>query len=578
VQVAQQPGDASPTAVATAAPASASAAWPFALVLLPSVLLSIAGLALALGERSRPRGPGEHIFFELFARHEVAGAWMQLALIGLALAPVTFLPARALAGPPSRLPVRPWLIAALLVGLLSLGAVHVYHDHPLSMDEYASWFQAGAFARGRLAGQFPPELLPRLIPAGFVGYFLVPSLETGQVVSAYWPGFALLLAPFRAAGVPWLLNPLLTVGCALLLARLASRWVGGRAAAAWAVLLTLASPVVVVNGISYYAMTAHLFCNLLWMELVTEGRAGDETGVALTGRRVRLLAAGVVGSLALVLHNPVPHAVFALPWMFALLRRRGPGALSWLAAGYLPLSLLLGVGWTRVRDVMGAWMQPEGAPVPFFSRLTATTRGLFAIPDGELLYARGLAAVELAQWAAPFLVALAVLGWTATRRGSPLRLLAGSALLTLLVYCLVPSTQGHGWGYRYFHQVWGALPLLASVALVEPRAAWRRRVLVAAVVSLIAGNALRLYQVERFVAAHLEQLPPAPPEGRAVRFLSPEGGYYVVDLYQNDPFLENRVWTLVSYGEEEDTALVRRLFPGAQLAVTHPHGTVWRVP
>ena len=554
------------------------APWPFALVLVPSFLLALAGLALALLERTRPRGPAEHIFFELFGRHEVAGAWLHLGILGGVLLFVALLPrVAARVEPPSRLPARAWLLAALLVALLSLGAVLVYHDHPLSMDEYASWFQAGAFGSGRLAGRFPPELMPRLLPAGFVGYFLVPSIETGEVVSAYWPGFALLLAPFRAAGVPWMLNPLLTAGCVVLLARLAARWVGGRAAAAWAVLLTLASPAVIVNGISYYAMTAHLFFNLLWMELATEGHAGDAEGVGLTARPRRLLGAGLVGSFALVLHNPVPHAVFALPWVIALLRRRGAPAVGWLALGYLPISLLLGVGWSQVRESVGAWMRPAGAPLPLPERLVSLTRGLFAIPDGELLHARALAAVELAQWAAPLLAALAVLGWTATRRGSPLRLLGISALVTLVVYCFVPSTQGHGWGYRYFHQVWGSLPLLASAALVDPRATWRGRVLVAALVSLVAGNALRLQQVERFIAAHLAQLPPAPDEGRSVRFLAPQG-YYVVDLYQNDPFLRNRTWTLVSYGAEEDAALMRRLFPGARLAGTYPNGTVWRVP
>jgi hypothetical protein len=547
-------------------------------VLIPSIAFAAGGLALALHERARPRGPAEHIFYELFARHEAAGAWTQLAILGGVLALAPMLPAISRAEPPSRLPARPWLLALLLVALLCLGAVLVYHDHPLSMDEYASWFQAGAFARGRLAGQFPPELLPRLVPAGFVGYFLVPSVETGEVVSAYWPGFALLLAPFRAAGAPWLLNPLLTVGCVALVARLADRWVGRRGAAAWAVLLTLASPAVIVNGISYYSMTAHLFCNLLWMELVTEGRAGSADGVRLTARGGRLVAAGVVGSLALVLHNPVPHALFALPWSFALLRRRGASAIGWLAIGYLPLSLLLGVGWIQVRESMGAWMRPQGAPLSVLERLVTLTRGLFAVPDAELLYARGLAAVELVQWAAPLLAALAVLGFTATRRGSPLRLLAASATLTLVVYCFVPSTQGHGWGYRYFHQVWAALPLLASVALVDPRAAWRGRVLAIALASLVAGNALRLHQVEKFVAGHLAQLPPAPAEGRGVRFLSPEGGYYVVDLYQNEPFLQNRTWTLISYGAENDAALMRRLFPGAIRTGSYRNGTVWRVP
>jgi len=40
------------------------------------------------------------------------------------------------------------------------------------------------------------------------GAFLAGAPD-GRIVSTYWPGFALLLVPFSALRVPWLLNPLL---------------------------------------------------------------------------------------------------------------------------------------------------------------------------------------------------------------------------------------------------------------------------------------------------------------------------------------------------------------------------------
>ena len=77
-------------------------------------------------------------------------------------------------------------------------------------------------------------------------------------------------------------------------------------------LLTLASPVFFADGISYYAMSAHLLANAVFALLLMEP----------TPRRAFL--AGIVGSVALTLHNPVPHMLFAAPWIIWLLAKRRP--------------------------------------------------------------------------------------------------------------------------------------------------------------------------------------------------------------------------------------------------------------
>jgi hypothetical protein len=72
------------------------------------------------------------------------------------------------------------------------------------MDEYAAVFQSKIFASGGLFAELPAPLVPRLIASGFNGVFLLISPSTGHAIEAYWPGFALLLAPFQLIGVPWL--------------------------------------------------------------------------------------------------------------------------------------------------------------------------------------------------------------------------------------------------------------------------------------------------------------------------------------------------------------------------------------
>ena len=86
-------------------------------------------------------------------------------------------------------------VALTSVALLALGALFIYHNTALCMDEYAAVFQAKTFAAGRLIAQLPPSVVDWLVPPGFNGAFLVASRTTGQAIEAYWPGFALVLAP-----------------------------------------------------------------------------------------------------------------------------------------------------------------------------------------------------------------------------------------------------------------------------------------------------------------------------------------------------------------------------------------------
>ena len=55
----------------------------------------------------------------------------------------------------------------------------------------------------------------------------------------------------------------------------------------------------------------------------------------------------MAGGYALVLHNPFPHLIFALPWIvwLAMRRRQGLRDLCWLGLGYAPVVLCIGLGW-----------------------------------------------------------------------------------------------------------------------------------------------------------------------------------------------------------------------------------------
>jgi hypothetical protein len=442
-------------------------------------------------------------------------------------------------------------VAMVSVALLALGALFIYHDNAFSMDEYAAVFQAKIFAAGRLTAQLPPSVVDWLIPPGFNGAFLLASRSTGQAIEAYWPGFSLLLAPFEFLGIPWLCNASLAGFAIFLIYRITFEITDDRRAAGWAVVFTIASGAFVANAISYYSMQAHLTANLLFAWLL------------LKLNSYRAFGAGVVGSLALLLHNPFPHAMFAAPWIVAIaMSKEHRRTIFPLILGYLPLLIFVGTGWLHARAEVAA--DNSGLDV-----ISNNINAAFSLPDKSMIDMRAAAMVKMWIWAVPGLFLFALLG--RLRRGDDqrVRLLAQSAVVTFVGYVFVIFDQGHGWGYRYFHSAWGVVPILAGCAMTG-RAASNGRLAAfagaAAMLNLLLVVPYQMMQIEGIIARHSAQLPKAKRPGNDVYFMRASGGFYLADLVQMDPLLRAQDLVLFSRGPELDAELRRQNWPTAVLA------------
>lgn len=475
---------------------------------------------------------------------------------------------------------RPWALAAAAFPLLCLGALFVYEARPVAMDEYAPLFQAQALAAGRLSGALPPELLDGLIPRFFQTYFFAVSRATGEVSTAYWPGFSLLLAPFAWLGIPWAANPAIGALTIPAVHRLTERATGSSLAAGWAVAFTVASPVFVLSAISYYALAAHLLCNVLYALLLVRPTVG------------RALIAGFIGSLALVLSNPVPHLLFGAVFVAWLLLRGGSlPVLAALMAGYLPLVALIGAGWhMHLADLAAASTTDSAAAKPpsaaarsVVDAALGAIAGFMKAPDLRVLDARLAGASKMWTWAAGGLLVLAALGSAQARRSTALKLLGLAFLTTFFGYFLVPFDQGHGWGYRYIHSAWFVLPVFAAAHLAtgetDARAELRSMAAWSAALSLAAAGALRLAQVDAFVEGHLSQVPPltwrASAERPEVVFVDIGTGFYTRDLVQNDPFLRSPRIVMARPGAREVGALMASRFPGYRRIAQGDWGEQW---
>ena len=516
------------------------------------------------------------IFFMLFVYNDYPGTVCTLLILVGALFGSRYLSVQQVvqwAGD------HPLIIAALTGLLLALGTLIIYHNHPLCMDEYAAYFQSRVFAAGQLHGRFPTPLLDWLIPRGFQDYFLNVSRATGSVAETYWPGFALLLAPFTWAGVPWLCNPVISALTLLVIHRLALELFDDREAAGFALLLTIASPVIFADGISYYSMPAHLLANSLFALLLVRPTT------------LRAVAAGVVGSLALALHNPVPHMLFAAPWLIWVATR--PGGMRLLAsliAGYAPLCVLLGLGWFLFSGhLLREGLVAAAAPIASPDRLQRMIE-IFSLPDATVVLARLIGIAKTWVWAVPGLMILAAAGALRWRRDVPCRLFTASALLTLLGYFFVPVDQGHGWGYRYFHSAWMALPLLATAALFRPARASgeagsparlfedkETKCFVGAciVLSLVFGIGFRAWQLQDFVARDVSQVPRYKGAEKRVVIIDGRFSFYGGDLVQNDPWLRGPEIRMYSHGAAADQQMMAQYYPQLHRVYADRYGTVW---
>jgi len=516
------------------------------------------------------------VFDHLLREQDIAGSILAVAIAIAAYLPRTRGPATELVALLSR---HVWPVAALVFAALCVAMLTVVQNHALAGDEHLTLLQSRAFAAGRLTGQFPPELALRLVPTDYQWRWVIVS-QSGAVVAAYWPGFALLLAPFSLIGAPWACNPLLASLSLVLMAKLATRLTGSAHAGGWAILFALGSPGFAGMALSYFSMTAHLFLNLLFAWLMVQG-----------GLRARA-AAGVVGSIALVQSNPVPHMLFALPWILSIARASGSRRnLAALAAGYAPLGLLLGVGWWLfLRELQGKMeLLPYAAAGDLVERLAnglwylfLQFRMVFTVPDDYTLLSRAAEQARLWSWSVPGLPFLALAGWWMARHNAELNLLAWSLASTLLGYLFVNFDQGYGWGARYVHSAWGVLPILASVAMVsvaDPAAARLRGYVVRlALLSLVFATALRLFQIHLFIDEQLALRPPFEKGKRQIVFIAVNSPVYSQDFVQNDPFLRDPVIFMLSRGARRDYAeVIRPRFPNARLTYDGLSGQVWRL-
>jgi len=438
----------------------------------------------------------------------------------------------------------------LAVGVGVIMAIAAYCGHYLilsgydmSRDEQMATFDAAVFARGELVA--PLDGFWRHHAEALNTMFMYPASQTAGWISSYLPLNAALRALFDLAGDAALTGPAMLVLGAIALWGCARRiWPGDREAAVVAMLLYLGSGQILFNGMTAYAMPAHLTLNLCWLWLFLRRTVWADFSALL------------VGFIAVGLHQPIMHPMFVAPILFLLLLERDWRRAGLYFAGYSAIGIFWmcwpGWMWPLVEADAGA---QQAMGVDFLSRIALAmegSRGGLTNMVANLL--------RFVAWQHLLLLPLLIVGLKIARRDRMAGALAGGIVLILTVVAIILPYQGHGFGYRYLHGLIGNCILLAVygwISLGDAIGRWRTLLMRSTLASLAVLLPMQAWMAHAFYAA---------PAAVSERLSAIDADYVVVgaadapftaDLVINPPFLDTRPIRLLR--ETMSPALVQAL-------------------
>lgn len=346
---------------------------------------------------------------------------------------------------------------ALAIGIIGYaGHYWLLSGYDLSRDEQMASFDTFIYSAGHLAWPLPATW--QATPGPLNMLFMLPADHPEAWVSGYLPGNAMLRALFSRLGDAALTGAVLNTLSVLLVWGCSRRlWPTetprDREAQVVAVLLLVLSGQMLMAGMTAFAMTAHLWCNLLWLWLFLRDRRSSD------------LAALAVGFVGTGLHQPLFHPLFVAPFMVMLLFDKRWGRLALFAGGYAAISLFW-LAWPLLTHALinapHAVTSTEGTD--YWTRLTevlAQNHHNVAIMAANLLH--------FVTWQHLLLIPLLLAGSAAARRDRMAAALAAGFVLPIIVMTAILPFQGHGFGYRYLHGVLGNAALLGGYG-------WRRLV------------------------------------------------------------------------------------------------------
>lgn len=403
----------------------------------------------------------------------------------------------------------------------------ILSGYDLSRDEQMASFDAQVFAQGQLVA--PLSGIWRDHADALNTMFMYPTSETAGWISAYLPLNALLRTLFALIGDAAMTGPVMVLlGAGALWGCARSIWPADREAAVVALLLYIGSGQILFNGMTAYAMPAHLALNLCWLWLFLRRTMWTD------------VAALAIGFVAVGLHQPIMHPMFAAPILFLLVLERDWRRAALYFLGYAAI----GAFWAWWPNAMGALVEadataPKGQGVDYISRLILT------VMQGDGLRIANMVAniLRFFAWQHLLLLPLLPLGLMIARRDRLAGALAVGILLTTTVMLVILPYQGHGFGYRYLHGLIGSFILLAVSGWTElgaAKARWRRLMLRTTAAGMAIILPLQAWMAHSFYAPFAQASNRLSAIDADFVLVGAGDAPFAADLVTNSPFLDER--------------------------------------
>jgi hypothetical protein len=364
--------------------------------------------------------------------------------------------------------------------LSSVICLSVLDGIPHVQDEVAYIFQGKIFAEGRWWVPAPEASAQEFFNHEFI------QMSEGRWFGKYPPGYPLLLAPGLWAGLPWLINAL-GAGVSLALVYMSGRLMFNRRVGAWAALMGLISPWVLLMSGSYMShptgmMWSALFLfSLVRMHSPFERDAGIPTDAQGGRHKIRgsdlikwpLMGGGAIGMLFITRQlTAVGIGLGAAVWALGLLaldrgrRMERLLQLVMIVVGFVPFLFLM---LYDNRQLTGDWLDfPQNVDSqlgfgPGIGSPQGHTPAMGAF--NVLLFWRTLVPL-FNGWPAPLAMAPIALGLFAWVMDGSKRWVKWDVLLWLCWSCLVASyvfwwSSTTIYGPRYWYE---GMPFLLLIA------------------------------------------------------------------------------------------------------------------
>ena len=401
-----------------------------------------------------------------------------------------------------------------------VGTYFVFHNYLLSMDEYAPGFQAAIFLSGKLravVAQPWQEFADSLAPI-----FTIYNPTMHSWYQGYLPVYAVIKTLFLSLAIPSATNPVLAALTVIFIGLAVTNiWPQEKNAPFLAMLLLMSSSQFLITSMTGYSWPAHLLLNIIWIYCYTHKL--KYAGLLLP----------IIGIIALGVHNPFVHGLFAVPFLLRILRER-----PWKFSFYVCTVYLIGsLFW------LGYWkfITPQPALESSYPTTIFTFPGLV-----QVIIIQPLNIFLTLSWQSLSIVLLAFFALRNWGKLIPLyRDLYWGFALTVGFYFFFNSDQGHGWGYRYIYGILGNLVLLAMVGWYKLREAIGVEkainfLIVTLGFALFIQFPIRCVQAELFVRPFASAMQYLQSRPESFILMDATKIWYSQDFVRNDPFLLDR--------------------------------------